>query len=118
MSTPEPGQAGLSIERLSFGMDSDGPLDAILMVPTQARALFVYGHGAGAGMEHPFMTGVARRLAQRGVATLRYNFPYMEAGKGGPTVSPFRGLAPPSVRLENGPGGAPSIPSGKRGSDR
>lgn len=43
-----------------------------------ARALYVFGHGAGAGMRHSFMEAVAQRLAEREVATFRYHFPYME----------------------------------------
>lgn len=46
-----------------------------------AGALLVLAHGAGAGMRHPFMQAVAERLADRNVATLRYQFPYMEAGR-------------------------------------
>jgi predicted alpha/beta-hydrolase family hydrolase len=45
-----------------------------------ARAAFVLAHGAGAGMDHPFMRAAAEGLAERGVATLRYQFPYMERG--------------------------------------
>ena len=46
------------------------------------------GHGAGAGMTHPFMEDMAERLARRGVATLRYQFPYMEQGKRPPNPAP------------------------------
>jgi hypothetical protein len=46
----------------------------------QTRACFVLAHGAGAGMTHPFMTRVADGLAERNIATLRYQFPYMERG--------------------------------------
>ncbi len=49
-------------------------------MPAQARACYVVAHGAGAGMTHPFMVAVADGLAARGVATLRYQFPYMERG--------------------------------------
>ena len=91
MSTPEQGQAGdsdVSIERLSFTLGDGRPLDAILMVPREPRALFVYGHGAGAGMEHPFMAASARALEARGIASFRYNFPYMQrrTGRPDPTV--------------------------------
>jgi len=48
--------------------------------PAGARACYVLAHGAGAGMAHPFMASVAQGLAERGVATLRYQFPYMERG--------------------------------------
>ena len=46
--------------------------------PAPPNAVFALAHGAGAGMAHPFMAGVARGLAQRGVATLRYQFPFAE----------------------------------------
>jgi hypothetical protein len=49
-----------------------------LELPTAARACYVLAHGAGAGMEHPFMRAAARELGALGVATLRYQFPYME----------------------------------------
>jgi len=53
-------------------------VSAILIRPTDARACFVFAHGAGAGMTHPFMETVAAGLGERGVASLRYQFPYME----------------------------------------
>jgi predicted alpha/beta-hydrolase family hydrolase len=61
-----------------------GPVSAILLRPDDARLLFVFGHGAGAGMRHPFMERVAADLAERSIATLRYQFPYMEAGRRSP----------------------------------
>jgi uncharacterized protein len=48
--------------------------------PGDARACFVFAHGAGAGMTHPFMAAIAEGLAARGIATLRYQFPYLERG--------------------------------------
>ena len=51
---------------------------AVLMMPASARHLLVLAHGAGAGMNHPFMEELARELAAVNVATLRYQFPYME----------------------------------------
>lgn len=53
----------------------------ILVRPPDARALMVLAHGAGAGMRHPFMEGVAQALALHGVATWRFDFPYMEVGR-------------------------------------
>jgi uncharacterized protein len=57
-------------------------VSAILQTPnsaqTQARACYIFAHGAGAGMTHPFMAAVASELADRGIATLRCQFPYME----------------------------------------
>ncbi|MEM9531141.1 MAG: alpha/beta family hydrolase [Pseudomonadota bacterium] len=51
-----------------------------LRTPENAVACYVLAHGAGAGMTHPFMVSVAERLADRGIATLTYQFPYMERG--------------------------------------
>lgn len=55
-------------------------VSALLTNPSDSRACFVFAHGAGAGMTHAFMAAVASGLAARGVATLRYQFPYMEKG--------------------------------------
>ena len=53
-------------------------VSARLELPAAARACYVLAHGAGAGMEHPFMSAAAAGLAERGIATWRYQFPYME----------------------------------------
>src|SRR5207245_9221470 len=55
-----------------------GDVSGLLLRPDGARLLYVLAHGAGAGMRHPFLEVVAQRLAERSVATLRYQFPYME----------------------------------------
>src|SRR5213593_769701 len=55
-------------------------VSGLLQAPPAARACYVLAHGAGAGMTHPFMTAIANGLAERGIATLRYQFPYMEQG--------------------------------------
>lgn len=55
-------------------------VSGLLRVPADARACCVLAHGAGAGMSHPFMTAVADGLAERSIATLRYQFAYMERG--------------------------------------
>src|SRR5882762_4207630 len=55
-----------------------GDVSGLLLRPNDARLLFVLAHGAGAGMRHPFLEVVAQRLAERSIATLRYQFPYME----------------------------------------
>jgi predicted alpha/beta-hydrolase family hydrolase len=57
-----------------------GPVSGLLLRPANARAVLVLGHGAGAGMRHPFMEAVSQRLATRRLATFRYQFPYMEKG--------------------------------------
>ncbi|MGH7568162.1 MAG: alpha/beta hydrolase family protein [Gemmatimonadales bacterium] len=58
--------------------ETAGRVSGLLVRPDGARALYVLAHGAGAGMRHPFLAAVARTLADRGLATLRYQFPYME----------------------------------------
>jgi len=55
-------------------------VSGLLIVPEKARAAYVLAHGAGAGMTHPFMAAAAQGLAERGVATLRFQFPAMERG--------------------------------------
>jgi uncharacterized protein len=60
--------------------DRIGKISAVLLRPADAWAGYVLAHGAGAGMRHPFLETIAERLAERGIATLRYQFPYMEAG--------------------------------------
>jgi uncharacterized protein len=56
-------------------------VSGLLLRPAAARTILVLGHGAGAGMRHRFMERIAAELAARDVATLRYQFPYMEAGR-------------------------------------
>src|SRR5437667_1749124 len=55
-------------------------VSGLLQAPPASRACHVMAHGAGAGMAHPFMAAIANGLAERGIATLRYQFPYMEQG--------------------------------------
>ena len=57
-----------------------GTVSGLLQEPPRARACYVFAHGAGAGMTHAFMAEVATRLFDRGIATLRYQFPYMQKG--------------------------------------
>lgn len=68
---------------------SAGEVSALLLRPSAARWLAVLVHGAGAGMRHPFMAALAERLAGRGVATFRYQFPYMERGSRRPDPRPL-----------------------------
>jgi len=70
-------------------------VSGLMQKPPHARACYVLAHGAGAGMDHPFMENVARGLASRGIATLRYQFPYMERGSKRPDPPP---LAQATVR--------------------
>lgn len=73
-------------QALRITIDDATTVPGLLMVPPAPRALYVLAHGAGAGMAHPFMAAVADGLAARGVATLRYQFPYMERGSRRPDV--------------------------------
>jgi predicted alpha/beta-hydrolase family hydrolase len=61
-----------------FPVPGSGDVSALLIRPDDAQMLYVLAHGAGAGMRHPFLGRMAEALALRGVATLRYQFPYME----------------------------------------
>lgn len=65
-------------EKLRFAVQGNGDVSALLVRPPSARWLLVLGHGAGAGMAHPFLEKLAAELANAGIATLRYQFPYME----------------------------------------
>ncbi|MCA6108902.1 alpha/beta hydrolase family protein [Bradyrhizobium cenepequi] len=67
-------------QSLKIKVDHAGMVSALLMRPPQARATYVFAHGAGAGMTHASMEVIATGLAVRGIATLRYQFPYMDKG--------------------------------------
>jgi uncharacterized protein len=68
------------MEPVKVGIEAPQPVSGLLLEPPDARACFVFAHGAGAGMTNPFMETVAFGLFDRGIATLRYQFPYMEQG--------------------------------------
>jgi hypothetical protein len=68
----------MKIERLTLEVDETRRVSALLELPPAATACFVFAHGAGAGMDHPSMVAVATELAARSIATLRFQFPYME----------------------------------------
>jgi predicted alpha/beta-hydrolase family hydrolase len=84
-------------------------VSGLLQTPPDARACYVLAHGAGAGMQHPFMAEVAAELAQRGIATLRYQFPYMENRSKRPDSPP---VAQATVRaaVETALGRLPGLP--------
>lgn len=65
---------------LTIRINEADSVSGLLNCPHGARAGYVFAHGAGAGMRHSFMVAVADGLAERGIATLRYQFPYMERG--------------------------------------
>ena len=69
-------------EALRFKVgERTGEVSALVRRPAEARSLLVLAHGAGAGMRHHFMESASSRLADRNIATFRYQFPYMEAGR-------------------------------------
>jgi predicted alpha/beta-hydrolase family hydrolase len=70
-------------------------VSGLWLAPEQARAAYVFAHGAGAGMRHAFMEAAAQGLAERGIASLRFQFPYMERGSRRPDAPP---LAQATVR--------------------
>ena len=69
-----------NLQPVTISVDKTQRVSGLLLAPPTARACYVLAHGAGAGMGHPFMASVAEGLTERGVATLRYQFPYMERG--------------------------------------
>ncbi|MEA2889113.1 MAG: uncharacterized protein QOD11_3473 [Bradyrhizobium sp.] len=70
----------MTAQRLKLTLEKGASVSALLLRPENAHACFVFAHGAGAGMSHPFMETVATGLCERGIASLRYQFPYMEKG--------------------------------------
>ena len=73
-----------AVTSLAIDVTGGGAVAAIATLPKAARACLVFAHGAGAGMNHPYIVAVCQGLAERGMATLRYQFPYMEQGSGRP----------------------------------
>ncbi|HEX5936547.1 MAG TPA: alpha/beta family hydrolase, partial [Actinomycetota bacterium] len=65
-----------------------GAVSARYARPPSPFATIVVGHGAGAGMDHPFLVGFARACVDEGLATLRFNFPYVESGRRSPDTEP------------------------------
>lgn len=73
---------------VTIPVPAGAPVSGLLNVPADARACLVLGHGAGAGMTHPFLQALADGLAERGIGTLRYQFPSMERGSKRPDPPP------------------------------
>ncbi len=78
MSTPE--------ERISI--EGPSPVSGVYARPADPEATIVVAHGAGSGMDHPFLVGFTRAMNDEGIATLRFNFRYMEAGRRSPDRAP------------------------------
>ena len=68
----------MTADNLSIAIDGAEPVSGLWQAPPSPRACLVLAHGAGAGMTHRSMAAIADGLAERGVASLRYQFPYME----------------------------------------
>jgi uncharacterized protein len=73
-------------ERLTI--EGPSPVSGMYAEPAGAEATIVVAHGAGAGMDHPFIVGFTRAMNDEGIATLRFNFAYMEAGRRSPDRAP------------------------------
>jgi predicted alpha/beta-hydrolase family hydrolase len=67
-------------QAITIAVEDSRQVSGLLQAPSEAGTCYVLAHGAGAGMAHPFMAEVANGLAERRIATLRYQFPYMERG--------------------------------------
>ena len=76
------------VRNLRFPVLDKEEVSALLLLPTRATSLLVLAHGAGAGMNHPFMSAIANQLAADKIATFRYQFPYMEQHRGVPDKQP------------------------------
>jgi uncharacterized protein len=105
----------MTAQRLKLTLEKGASVSALLLRPDNARACFVFAHGAGAGMSHPFMETVATGLCDRGIATLRYQFPYMEKGSKRPDApavahAAVRAAVKEAARLS---AGLPLIAGGK-----
>lgn len=104
MTGPEPREVRFQAS------SSAGETSAILLLPVAAKALFVLGHGAGAGMRHPFMETIAGLMAARHLATFRYQFAYMERGRRRPDPQPIL-LATVRSALAAAVAEAPGLPT-------
>jgi predicted alpha/beta-hydrolase family hydrolase len=71
-------------KEMRFAVEGAGEVSALLLRPKRAHSLLVLAHGAGAGMRHSFLESLAVALAEMGVATFRYQFPYLEQGRRAP----------------------------------
>jgi predicted alpha/beta-hydrolase family hydrolase len=70
----------MAVSPITLQVGESHTVSGLFDLPANARACYVFGHGAGAGMNHPSMASAADDLSQQRIATLRYQFPYMESG--------------------------------------
>jgi hypothetical protein len=75
------------VDKLTISVGEE-TVSGLFLRPEGAKALYLFAHGAGAGMTHKAMESCAQGLADRGIATLRYQFPYMEKGSNRPDRPP------------------------------
>jgi uncharacterized protein len=87
-------------QAVTIPLNATERVSGLLQAPEKARACYVLAHGAGAGMRHPFLSTVANGLAERGIATLRYQFPYMEHGSKRPDAPKMAHAAVRAAVLE------------------
>lgn len=92
---------------IALAVDAATRVSGLLTQGPKSRALYVFAPGAGAGIQHSFMEDVATGLAEREIATLRYQFPYMERGSGRPDPPPIchatvRAAVEEAARLQPG----------------
>ena len=90
----------MNAQPVTISIDEARSVSGLLEAPPEARACYVVAHGAGAGMAHPFMAAIANGLADRGIATLRYQFPYMEQGSKRPDAPKLAHAAVRAAVLE------------------
>ncbi|UKJ06224.1 alpha/beta family hydrolase [Solitalea lacus] len=77
----------MNTQTLTIPVSSDiGSISAECFIPERSNCILTMAHGAGAGMNHPFMVALAKSLSEKGIVTLRFNFPYMEQKKKRPDV--------------------------------
>jgi hypothetical protein len=100
----------MTVQALKLGIPvGNGRVSGLFLRPDDASALYLFAHGAGVGMAHPSMDANARGLAARGIATMRFQFPYMERGSGRPDPPP---VAHAAIRFAAGAAAnlAPDLP--------
>jgi predicted alpha/beta-hydrolase family hydrolase len=101
---------------LAIALPSGGTVSGLLQAPAGVKACYVFAHGAGAGMDHAFMASIAQGLAERGIASLRFNFPFMEQGSkrpDSPAVAHAAIRAAVSEAAQRMPAGVPLFAGGK-----
>jgi len=89
------------VDKLTIPVGEEA-VSGLLLRPEGAKALYLFAHGAGAGMTHKAMESCAQGLATRGIATLRYQFPYMEKGSNRPDRPPVAHAAVRAAAAEAG----------------